>query len=96
MKVTIKRCSYKLHLEKGIKGFLPWGELVARTRADFLIKQVFLSISHLTLIAGGNHAQFGYLGKLFSDDAPEINLQEQQRLTLEALIRHFEYIEKEL
>jgi hypothetical protein len=50
----------------------------------------------LTLIAGGNHAQFGYLGKLLTDDAPEINLQEQQRLTLEALIRHFEYIEKKL
>jgi pimeloyl-ACP methyl ester carboxylesterase len=52
--------------------------------------------STLTLIAGGNHAQFGYLGKLLTDDAAEISLKEQQRLTLEALIKHFDNIEQEL
>lgn len=38
------------------------------------------------MIDGGNHSQFGYLGKLFMDDGAEISLEEQQRKTVEALV----------
>ena len=44
-------------------------------------------------IKGGNHAQFGYLGKLLTDENAEINLGEQQRLTLEKLTEFFTAIE---
>jgi pimeloyl-ACP methyl ester carboxylesterase len=40
----------------------------------------------LILIQGGNHSQFGFLGRLFLDDKPSISLEEQQQRTLEALI----------
>lgn len=42
----------------------------------------------LVLIKGGNHSQFGYLGKLLMDNSAEISLEEQQRQTLDNLI-HF-------
>lgn len=45
-------------------------------------------------IKGGNHSQFGYLGKLLTDNTPEIDLVEQQRLTLDKLMDFFHKIEK--
>ncbi|MEG3659434.1 alpha/beta hydrolase [Arenibacter palladensis] len=44
-------------------------------------------------IKGGNHSQFGYLGKLLTDETAEIDLTEQQRLTAEALVEVFNKIE---
>ena len=38
------------------------------------------------LIKGGNHSQFGYLGKLFMDSSAEISLKEQQQQTFDNLI----------
>ena len=35
--------------------------------------------SKLILINGGNHSQFGYLGKLLMDSSPDISLEEQQQ-----------------
>jgi hypothetical protein len=49
----------------------------------------------LIAIKGGNHSQFGYLGKLLTDDKAEIDVEEQQRLTLEALNDFFKNIEAE-
>lgn len=46
-------------------------------------------------IKGGNHSQFGYLGKLLTDNTAEIDLIEQQRLTLDKLIDFFHKIENE-
>ena len=46
-------------------------------------------------IKGGNHAQFGYLGKLLTDKTAEIDLAEQQRLTAKKLIEIFNKIETE-
>ena len=46
-------------------------------------------------IKGGNHSQFGYLGKLLTDETAEIDLTEQQRLTAEKLIEFFNKIETE-
>lgn len=40
----------------------------------------------LVLIKGGNHSQFGYLGKLFMDNSANISLEEQQQQTLNYLI----------
>lgn len=42
--------------------------------------------SELILIKGGNHSQFGYLGKLFLDGEADISLGEQQQQTLEHLV----------
>jgi hypothetical protein len=44
--------------------------------------------TNLVLIKGGNHSQFGYLGKLFMDSSASISLEEQQQQTLDHLI-HF-------
>ncbi|MEY3420882.1 MAG: hypothetical protein RIR48_1171, partial [Bacteroidota bacterium] len=41
----------------------------------------------LVLIKGGNHSQFGYLGKLLMDSSAEISLEEQQQQTFDNLIR---------
>lgn len=49
----------------------------------------------LTMIKGGNHSQFGYLGTLLTDETAIIDLNEQQRQTSEALIIFFESIEKQ-
>jgi hypothetical protein len=49
----------------------------------------------LIAIKGGNHSQFGYLGKLLTDDKAEIDVEEQQRLTLEALVDFFKKIQAE-
>jgi hypothetical protein len=48
----------------------------------------------LTEIKGGNHSQFGYLGKLLTDENAEIDLAEQQRLTVGKLSAFFISIEK--
>lgn len=42
--------------------------------------------AEMVLIKGGNHSQFGYMGRLFMDDSAEISLEEQQRQTLEVLV----------
>ena len=44
-------------------------------------------------IKGGNHSQFGYLGKLLTDETAEIDLTKQQCLTAEALTEFFNKIE---
>lgn len=44
-------------------------------------------------VLGGNHSQFGYLGKLLTDENPLISLTEQQSFTLNALIGFFKNIE---
>ncbi len=48
--------------------------------------------TQLTLIQGANHSQFGYLGKLFLDNKPDISLEMQQQRTLESLINFFNKI----
>jgi len=40
----------------------------------------------LVLIKGGNHSQFGYLGKLLMDNSADITLEEQQQQTVENII----------
>lgn len=47
------------------------------------------SNAEMVMIEGGNHSQFGYLGKLFMDDRADISLEEQQRKTVEALVGVF-------
>ena len=37
-------------------------------------------------IKGGNHSQFGYLGKLFMDNSADISVEEQQQQTSENLV----------
>lgn len=49
----------------------------------------------LIAIKGGNHSQFGYLGKLLTDENAKITLAEQQRLTVEQLVEFFNKIETE-
>jgi hypothetical protein len=44
-------------------------------------------------IKGGNHSQFGYLGNLLTDENAEIDLAEQQRLTLDKLMDFFSEVE---
>jgi len=38
------------------------------------------------LIEGGNHGQFGYYGKQLGDNAATISREEQQKLTVEAIL----------
>lgn len=45
--------------------------------------------SKLKVIRGGNHSQFGYLGKLLTDESASIQLEEQQQLTLQSLVSFF-------
>lgn len=40
----------------------------------------------LVLIKGGNHSQFGYLGKLLMDNPADITLEKQQQQTFDSLI----------
>jgi hypothetical protein len=42
--------------------------------------------TELFLIKGGNHSQFGYLGKLFGDDKAAISREEQQQIVFENLV----------
>lgn len=42
--------------------------------------------ARLILIEGGNHSQFGYLGKLLMDNSADITLEQQQQETFENLI----------
>ncbi len=51
--------------------------------------------TELVEIKGGNHSQFGYLGKLLTDETATINLAEQQHLTLEKLVEFFNKVESE-
>lgn len=46
----------------------------------------------LVMIDGGNHSQFGYLGKLLTDNSPDISLEKQQNETLEYLLNFFKTI----
>ena len=42
--------------------------------------------SKMILIEGGNHSQFGHMGKLFMDESPEISREEQQIIVLQHLM----------
>lgn len=42
--------------------------------------------SKLILIKGGNHSQFGYLGKLLMDNSADISLEEQQKQTVKIIL----------
>lgn len=42
--------------------------------------------SKLVLIKGGNHSQFGYLGKLLMDNSADISLEEQQYQTIQQIL----------
>lgn len=44
------------------------------------------------LIKGGNHSQFGYLGKLLMDNKADISLEEQQQQTFDNLLVFLEAI----
>lgn len=48
--------------------------------------------SKLVLISGGNHSQFGYLGKLLMDNSADISLEEQQQQTFNHLIKFMKEI----
>jgi hypothetical protein len=50
----------------------------------------------LVLIKGGNHSQFGFLGKLIMDNSPDISLAKQQQFTLDALINFMNEIKNNL
>ena len=52
--------------------------------------------SKLILINGGNHSQFGYLGKLLMDSSPDISLEEQQKQTYNHLIKFMYRIKNSL
>ncbi len=52
--------------------------------------------SKLILINGGNHSQFGFLGKLLMDSSPDISLEEQQKQTYNNLIDFMERIKNSL
>ena len=47
----------------------------------------------LVLIEGGNHSQFGYLGKLFMDGTASISTAEQQRETTDQLLIFLDQID---
>jgi pimeloyl-ACP methyl ester carboxylesterase len=50
----------------------------------------------LVLIKGGNHSQFGYLGRLLMDNSANITLEEQQQQILDDLIIFLDEIKKSL
>ncbi len=50
--------------------------------------------TELIMIKGGNHSQFGYLGRLLTDDSPKIERDRQQQLTEKALLYFFKEIEQ--
>jgi hypothetical protein len=50
----------------------------------------------LVLIKGGNHSQFGYLGKLLMDSKAAISLEQQQQLTLDHLMNFINEIKNGL
>jgi hypothetical protein len=52
--------------------------------------------SNLILINGGNHSQFGYLGKLLMDSSPTISLEVQQNETYNYLIEFMDKIKNSL
>ena len=46
------------------------------------------------LIEGGNHSQFGYLGKLLGDNSATISREQQQELTVDAILAVLKSIQK--
>lgn len=52
--------------------------------------------TNLVLIKGANHSQFGYLGKLLTDDSPEITLEEQQQATLNYILNFINRIKNDI
>ena len=48
--------------------------------------------TRLIMIEGGNHSQFGYLGKILTDNNPDIDLEEQQNQTVDYLLKFMETI----
>lgn len=49
--------------------------------------------SKLILIRGGNHSQFGYLGKLLMDNSADISLGEQQKQALENIVEFLKEVQ---
>jgi hypothetical protein len=50
----------------------------------------------LVLIKGGNHSQFGYLGKLLMDNSASLSVEEQQQQTFDSLIEFMNEIKNGL
>lgn len=50
--------------------------------------------SRLRIIKGGNHSQFGYLGRILMDDEPQISLEAQQRETVDQLVSFLNEVEE--
>lgn len=50
--------------------------------------------SKLVLIKGGNHSQFGYLGKLLMDESPEISLNEQQEQIMANIVGYLREVQE--
>lgn len=46
----------------------------------------------LVLVEGGNHSQFGYMGKLFMDSSADISLEEQQKISLDNILNLLEKV----
>jgi hypothetical protein len=51
--------------------------------------------AELYCLKGGNHSQFGYLGNLLGDDNATISLENQQELTLNAIVNFLTSIESQ-
>lgn len=49
-------------------------------------KKMLPKSSKLILLEGGNHSQFGYLGKLLMDNSADISLEVQQRQTVQYIL----------
>lgn len=52
--------------------------------------------TRLVLIKGGNHSQFGYLGKLLMDSSAEITREKQQQQTFDNLMKFMNEIKNDL
>lgn len=52
--------------------------------------------TNLVLIKGGNHSQFGYLGKLLMDSSADISMEKQQQQTFDNLINFMNEIKNGL
>lgn len=57
-------------------------------------RELLPSQSSLIMIKGGNHSQFGFLGKLFLDDDATITRDQQQAEILKHLLLFFEGIDE--
>ncbi|MDW3646372.1 MAG: alpha/beta hydrolase [Bacteroidia bacterium] len=56
-------------------------------------KELMPKGSEMIMIAGGNHSQFGNMGKLFMDDSPKIDRIEQQEIVREHLLEFLNKLE---